>query len=608
MQLEALPALLPELLLRQARERPQSPALTFLADTRGAPSLLDYAKLTRRATAIARELQQRGLRDEPVLLLFPAGPEYLCALLGCFLAGAIAVPAYPPSNRRLGRANTRVAHVVADTGARTALTTRALAAALAGLRELENLALLPIEPWLQREVSQPLAAVDPDQVCLLQYTSGSIAQPKGVAITHAQLAANLHLTSLVNAEVSAGPMVTWLPPYHDMGLIGTLLWPVSLGMHIVQLAPEAFVRRPGRWLQAISDYRATITAAPNFAFDLCVRRLEGSDRARLDLSSLQALFSGAEPVRAETIQRFVAAFESCGLRSRALAPSYGMAEAVLYITGNPAPVAPTLLECAAAALELGRVQPASPGERARTLVGCGKAAPTLTLRIVDPATRRELEAGRVGEIWVNGPSVASGYWRNPDATRETFRARLADAAHHTYLRTGDLGFLWHDELFILGRSKDVIIAHGIKHHAHDIEATAQQLSAALVRDAGAAFSIEVDGGERAVLVQELDQREQPATAMLLRDVASAVQAEHELALHAVVFVKRGSVQKTASGKVMRAAMRAAYVEGSLSVVAAWQAPERTPAGTRPLDESGPAKRTPESIERFLRAELAKRAQ
>jgi acyl transferase domain-containing protein/acyl-CoA synthetase (AMP-forming)/AMP-acid ligase II len=581
------PITLPHVVLQHALSNPTRPALTFLVDGERSAICLSYLDLVARASAIAAELKRRDLAGHPVVLLYPAGPEYLCALLGCFWAGAIAVPAYPPSTRGLSRASERIATLVANACASFALTSKACEPSLSALAapELTRLTILVTDSWQRQPTGFVAPAsnaadwepidVDPDQPCLLQYTSGSTSEPKGVLLTHAQMCANLAIIYAASGPRIDGPVVTWLPPYHDMGLIGTLLFALHRGNSIIQLAPEAFVRRPLRWLQAISEWRAAATATPNFALELCLRRIPPAQRAGLDLSSLQFMFNGSEPIDAVSLEAFAEAFAPFGLRREALVPSYGMAEATLLLSSSGGSAAPKSQRFAADALENGQAIPAASGERERTLVSCGPAYPAGALRIVDPQRCVELGPRQVGEIWAQSPSVASGYWRRPEETRATFHARLADSDEGPFLRTGDLGFLDGGELFVTGRIKDSIIVRGKKHFPQDIERSVQRLDAALICDAGAAFSVEVEHVEQVCVVQELDNRLQPDAATLLDKIAQAILEQHQLAVHAIVLIKRGTLLKTSSGKIKRRAMREAFLADELAVVARWQ-----PAGVQ----------------------------
>ncbi|HEY2736614.1 MAG TPA: fatty acyl-AMP ligase, partial [Polyangiales bacterium] len=564
-------ATLPRVVVQHALTDPTRVALTFLIDGELTSIHLSYGELVARASEIARELKRRDLAGRPVVVLYPAGPSYLCALLGCFWAGSIAVPAYPPTARSLSRAGERIAGLVADAGAVAALTSQSLLALLADAPGLDKLNKLATDDWEARAGSgsppsaaslEPIA-LDLDQPCLLQYTSGSTSAPKGVLLTHGQMVANLQIIFGALGPEADGPMATWLPPYHDMGLIGTLLFPLHRGNRIVQLAPEAFVRRPIRWLRALSEHRAVATATPNFALDLCIRRIPAEQRAGLDLSRLRFMFNGSEPIDADSLEAFGRAYAPYGLRPEALSPCYGMAEATLLLSVGSGRIPASIRTYAASSIAAGRAEilsedarPGAPNEheRSRRLVSCGPAQPAGALRIVDPQRSIELAEREIGEIWAMSPSVASGYWHRPDETRATFHARLRDSGEGPFLRTGDLGFFDRGELFVTGRLKDSIIVRGKKHYPQDIERTVQRLDPALSTDAGAAFAIEIEGSERVCVVQELDQRMRPDLPALLAAIPRAILADHELALHALVLVKRGTLLKTSSGKIRRRAM------------------------------------------------------
>ncbi|HEX4355142.1 MAG TPA: AMP-binding protein, partial [Polyangiales bacterium] len=626
---DSSPLTLPHVVVQHALTDPTRIALTFLVDGEQTAIQLSYGALVARASAIAHELKRRDLAGRPVVVLYPAGPSYLCALLGCFWAGAIAVPAYPPTARSLSRAGERIAGLVADAGAVAALTSEGLLGLLSDAPELDKLTKLATDAWCARgHEDAPLSAadlepiaLDIDQPCLLQYTSGSTSTPKGVLLTHGQTVANLEIIFGALGPEADGPMATWLPPYHDMGLIGTLLFPLHRGNRIVQLAPEAFIRRPIRWLRAISEERAVATATPNFALELCIRRISPEQRAGLDLSCLRFMFNGSEPIDAASLEAFSEAYAPHGLRPEALAPCYGMAEATLLLSVAAGRNASRIRAYSAATLAHGRADAPGEDERARRLVSCGPAQPEGSIRIVDPQRCVELGEREVGEIWAMSPSIASGYWHRPEETRATFHARLRDSGEGPFLRTGDLGFLDHGELFVTGRLKDSIIVRGKKHYPQDIERTVQRLDPALSVDAGAAFAIEIDGGERVCLVQELDHRARPNLPALLEAIPRAILEQHELALHAVVLVKRGTLLKTSSGKIKRCAMRQAFLDDDLVSVARWQAQTQPlmaaataePAMAPERDESPEretrtrlvtGERRCAAIERFLRDKLA----
>ncbi len=581
---------------------------------------LSLSELRRSALQIATALRERELSGRAVLVAAPAGIEYVKSLLGCLYAGAIAVPAYPPSATRLSRANERIASILEDADVSCALfgsgTTLHSELAVETL-SVADLTIGAPEPTFDWEL-------DSERACLLQYTSGSTSTPKGVGISMRQLTANLVAIRDATRLTSADVLVTWLPPYHDMGLIGGIFWPLYVGLSTTILPPETFIRRPLRWLQLITERRATVTMAPNFAFDLCVRRISEQQRAELDLSSLRVVCNGAEPIHPGTLERFADAFAPCGFDLRAFYPCYGLAESTLFVAGGRPGRSPVVLEVDSAELEGHRVREVSASDHDEQttaitrLVGCGRAGTNSQIRIVEPESARCLADGQVGEIWVSGPSVALGYYRRPDETRFSFEARLADSDEGPYLRTGDLGFIRAGELFVTGRLKDLIIVRGQNHYPHDLERTVQALHPALAQGPGAAFSIQADGEEQVVVVQELDHRQGGDPAQLLFAVLEAVRAHHALAVHAAVFVRRGTIERTASGKVQRQRTRQSFLEGRLDVVARWDAgavsrervaEEAVPASESRITHTRPVRagqrRT--AIVGFLRAQIARMA-
>lgn len=529
---------------------------------------------TLRADAlrVASALRERELCGKPVLVALPAGADYVTCLLGCLYAGAIAVPAYPPSAVRLSRANQRIASILRDAGVSCALTSGDAIGTALPIETLRLETLIATNTLARPEMTWSL---DPDAVCLVQYTSGSTSSPKGVAVSLRQLSANLAAMSDATQVTSSDVLVTWLPPYHDMGLLGGILGPLFAGVATHILSPEAFLRSPLRWLQAITERRATVTMAPNFAFDLCVRRIPEAHRRALDLTSLRVLFNGAEPIQADTLEAFAAAFAASGFDPRAFYPCYGLAEATLFVAGGR-PEAPPVVEVLdATALEQHRAERATSAGRVTRVVGCGRAATATCVRIVDPDSQMRVSDGQVGEIWVSGAAVATGYWNRPDETQERFQAWIGGSSEGPFLRTGDLGFVMDDELFVTGRLKELIVIRGQNHYPHDIERTVQAIHPAFGTQIGAAFSVDLDGQERVVVVHEIDPRQRASAAVLISGVLEAVRQLHGLSLHACVIVKRGSVARTASGKVQRQSMRRAYLDGALDVVARWDASVRT---------------------------------
>ncbi|HEU4595256.1 MAG TPA: amino acid adenylation domain-containing protein, partial [Pyrinomonadaceae bacterium] len=436
---------------------------------------------------------------------------------------------------------------------------------------------------------------------------GTTGDPKGVMLTHANLLHNAALLFRAMEHAPGDSYVSWLPTFHDMGLMVGVLEPLYANIPVVLMSPAAFLQRPLRWLQAISRYGATTSGGPNFAYDLCARRINEEQKASLDLSRWSIAFNGAEPVRRETLESFAAAFAPCGFRPETLYPCYGLAEATLIVSGAKKGEPAVIKTVDAGALERHRIVEVGEGEPgARALVGCGRPVPGQEVVIVSEESSAECAPEEVGEVWVAGPSVARGYWNRPAETESTFGARLAGTGAGPYLRTGDLGFMHDGELFITGRLKDLIIVRGLNHYPQDIELTVERAHPSLRPAGGAAFSVEAAGEERLVVVQEVEARRRPDTREVIEAVRQAVAAQHEVAAYAVVLVKAGGVLKTSSGKVQRRACRAMFVEGRLEALAEWResdAGEET-ARAAAVVASGPAARTAEEIEKWLASLVA----
>ncbi|MBV9790507.1 MAG: amino acid adenylation domain-containing protein, partial [Chloroflexi bacterium] len=571
-------ATLVDLLRWRASLQPEQIAFTLLQSGAASPTALGYAELDRQARAIAALLQQAGATGQRAMLLYPPGHSYIAALFGCLYAGVVAVPAYPP---RANRPMPRLQSIVADAHAAFALTTDDIFAGLeARLAQTPDLAALR---WLTTDRCDPALAdtwtaptIESESLALLQYTSGSTAAPKGVMLSHANLLGNLALIQQCFETDVESRGVFWLPPYHDMGLIGGILQPLYCGGTATLMSPLAFLQRPIRWLETISETRATISGAPNFAYDLCIAKTTPEQRAHLDLSSWQLAFTGAEPVRAATLDRFATTFAAAGFRREAFYPCYGLAEATLLVTGGRKDAAPVVRTFAADALAEHRVVVAAEGtEDRRELVGCGSITATQQLAIVDPERMTPLPANWIGEIWVAGPSIAQGYWNNAALTQQTFGAHLADSGAGPFLRTGDLGFLQGSELFVTGRIKDLIIIRGRNHYPQDIELVVEQSYSALRPGSGAAVSVEVAGDERLVIIQEIERAHYSAdlTAVIER-IRQALAEQQELQAYAVVLIKAGTLPRTSSGKVQRHACRADFLADRLQTVAAWREESR----------------------------------
>lgn len=565
-----------DLLTQRASETPDQRLYTFLEDSGAEEASLTFAGLEQRARRIAVALLQVAAPGERVMLLYPPGLDYVTGFFGCLYAGLIAVPAYPPDPTRLGRTLPRLQAIIDDAQAKVVLTTSFIASMgeflfeqAPHLRALHWLATDELAPGTEDAWRRPV--VESGTLAFLQYTSGSTSSPKGVMVSHGNLLANLaHIRGSVDlGEDSCS--VTWLPSFHDMGLVDGLLEGFYSGYPVYLMSPTDFLKHPLRWLQAVSAFRVTHSGGPNFGYELCVRKATPEAVAALDLSSWRSAYCGAEPVRAGTMRRFIETFSPRGFSPAALFPVFGLAEVTLKAPGRQGRGVVTL-SVDKEALKEDRVVALPVGAaNAAEVVSCGESQEGYGLAIVEPESRQPLPEGRVGEIWVYGPSVAQGYWRKPELSEETFRARLSGDDSRQWLRTGDLGFMRDGLLYITGRRKDLIIIGGQNHYPQDIEWTVEAALPLVRPGCSAAFSVEVDGEERLVMVAEVDTRQQPGGAAF--DVASAtatvrqaINDVYQLRLHDLVFLKAGSIPKTSSGKIQRQASRKAYLERDLQVL------------------------------------------
>ncbi|MEB3232451.1 MAG: SDR family NAD(P)-dependent oxidoreductase, partial [Leptolyngbyaceae bacterium] len=586
-----------DLLRHRVQSNPDKTAFTFLRDGEVESEVLSYKELDRRAQAIATQLQAMGASGQRALLLYAPDLSFITAFLGCLYAGVLAVPAYPP---RPNQTIHRLRAMMTDAGATIALTTEPLLSSfgkiLAANPDFAQLQWLTTDgstgdqaaDWHHGNSRSGFLPITSDTLAFLQYTSGSTGLPKGVMVSHGNLLHNARAIHERFGDTAQTIGVSWLPPYHDMGLIGGILQPIYLNIPSVLMAPVSFLQRPLRWLQAISQYRGTTSGGPNFAYDLCVRQITPEQRDGLDLSSWTLAFSGAEPVRAETLRQFTEYFAPCGFRPEAFYPCYGMAEATLFITGGDRTQPPATLTLNSTDLEQNRGIPvaesangkpshSSPlsehgmgGDR-RQLVSCGISAANQQVRVVNPTTLMPCTDGEVGEIWAAGANIAQGYWNRPQQSQETFQARMAPTGEGPFLRTGDLGFLRNGELFVTGRLKDLIVIRGLNHYPQDIEATVGDAHEQLRSGQGAAFSVDVDNEERLVIVQEVERTalRRLRTDEIVTAIKQAIAQTHTLQVYAILLLKTGSIPKTSSGKIQRHACKQGFQAQTLTVVGQW---------------------------------------
>ncbi|WP_394831334.1 AMP-binding protein [Pendulispora rubella] len=550
----------------RARQQPDDTAYIYLKGGELDEIGVTYGELDRQARTVAAALQGTCRPGDRAILLYPPGLEFIAAFFGCLYAGVIAVPAYPPkANRNLSR----LRDIVGDCQAVVALSTRQIGNSIQGhWSELHWIATDTLDGATAASWQNP--SIAKNAIAFLQYTSGSTGTPRGVMVSHRNL---VHNSECIRERWGHSPSsvgICWVPQFHDLGLIIGILQPLYVGYKAVLMSPTAFVQKPFRWLQAISRYRGTTTCGPNFSFDLCVSKVTPEQRATLDLSSLDTVMNGAEPVLTETLQNFAEAFGPCGFDIRAFRGGYGLAEGTVFVTtSHRLPKGPNVKSLSKAALEQHLVVRAAGATEHDTqdVVGCGPAAGDQELAVVHPDLHTRCKPDQIGEIWVKGESVGQGYWQRPEESAQTFGAFLDDTREGPFLRTGDLGFLHEGELYVTGRTKDLIIVRGRNHYPQDIERTVETVHPALRLNCTAAFSVREQGEERVVVVQEL-KRDHAGVDLepLAADIFRAVAEEHELSLHALLLIADGNISKTSSGKIQRSTCRQRYEEGSFQVL------------------------------------------
>jgi acyl-CoA synthetase (AMP-forming)/AMP-acid ligase II/acyl carrier protein len=570
-----------EMLKFRSQSFPDRVAFQFLEDHRDSRTIT-YRQLDHSARRIAAALQERFEPGSSAAIVFPPGLGFVEAFFGCVYAGIVSIPATYPKPRR---PSARLSAIVADARPAVILTTQRVLETLCDSSASEA---LDQKLWLstdELEASSRAPWRDPGvkagDIAFLQYTSGSTKDPRGVEVSHANIAHNLEMIrqgfALSHATEHEAPEVgvSWLPAYHDMGLIGGILESIYVGGTTILMSPLSLLRRPERWLRAISDHRAVVSGGPNFAYELCVRKIRPRELEGLDLSSWRVAFSGAEPIRAETLRRFSEAFGSCGFSESAFYPCYGLAEATLLVTGGQGPGKVTKCSVQAAELqENGRAVAVAPSadqtQASIELVGCGRPLMGEEVLIVDPDTRLPCEDSVVGEIWIRGRNVARGYRNRSPSDGETFSGQLADSREDSFLRSGDLGFIRDGSLFVTGRLKELLIIRGRNHYPHDFEATVQGTHAKLTPGGGAAILIDQQGDELLVLVQEVDRATNPSQReSMIRDIRRNVTAEHDVFVHEVILIRTGTLPRTTSGKVRHADVKREYLAGDLGVISRW---------------------------------------
>ena len=581
-----------ELLHDRALEHPQRRVFTYLQDGDTTEIHLTYHDLDQKARMTATHIRAMGGKPgDRAILLYPTGLDYIIALFGCLYAGLIAVPAYPPKGKRhIGRlqaiAEDAQPEFVLCASSSHEYTKNSLT---------NSISCLNSSHWIDTgEITSEPAAIknctphqsSEDSLAFLQYTSGSTGSPKGVMVSHKNVMANQHMIQRAFQVSEDSIVVGWLPLYHDMGLVGNVLQPVYSGASCVLMAPNHFVQQPFRWLSAISRYQASISGGPNFAYDLCIDRITPEQKSVLDLSSWTVAFNGAETVRADVLERFCRNFEAKGFKNEAWYPCYGLAEATLFVTGSDLKSPPKIKTWSKPAGCEEREVTFANTDVVRTVVSCGRPTSEQKVIVVDPESSALRKEGEEGEIWIQGPHVTQGYWQGPDETKKTFFGQTS-SFEGFFLRTGDLGFLQDNELFVTGRIKDMMIIRGRNYYPQDIEWTVGRSHPSLQTGACAAFSIERDRIERAIVVHEAPRNHKRLRLDQVADaIRIAISEDYELELDSIVFVKHGSIPKTSSGKIQRLACRAQYNSGRLPILSEWCLDDRkTIPATSPISST-----------------------
>lgn len=544
---------LADVLCARAEATPEATAFVFLEGGDRERDSFTFERLDRRARAIGRRLLETGAGGRAALLLHQPGLEFVATFFGCLYAGVVAVPGC--ATLLAARNRERLLSILRDSGANLILGSTHDGGAFGEGAGFDGVTLSDTKAVGDDEGGgwSPRRRVR-DDVAYVQYTSGSTSKPKGIVIRHGNMMHNLHMMRAAFGTREGMTSVSWLPHFHDMGLVGMVQQTVYAGMRAVLMSPLEFIRRPAKWLRAVSDFGAYVSGAPNFAYDLCVERVKAEEMNGLDLSCWRRAFNGSEPVRAGTLEKFASKFAACGFRAESFYPCYGLAEATLFVTGRAGFGPPAI-----------RTLAGRDGADAKHAVGCGRAWGDGRVLIVEPRTRVRLADGEVGEIWLSGPHVAGGHVQADEEARASFGARLAETCEGPFLRTGDLGCVIDGELYVTGRLKDVLILRGKNHYPNDIEATVASSHPALRPNCGAAFSIEADGQEELVVFQEVRVRTPPDSVEEIRAaVRQALAESHLLRPRAVVLLRPNSIPRTSSGKVRRSACRAEFLENAHS--------------------------------------------
>lgn len=570
-------------LQQKAETSPATIGYTFLHDGIKVADTLTYGELEQRSREIAVMLLRVLNPGDRALLMYPPGLDFVSAFFGCLYAGVIAVPAYPPSVSRPERSMPGLRAIACEAEVAAILCPENETMKLASLfhgTELVKFPLLATDHYGLEQVGDwKPETCEPNAIAFLQFTSGSTASPKGVAVSHRNIIHNLDCIRRGSQHDANTVLVSWLPTYHDMGLFAGVMFPLFKGSPSYLMSPVSFLQKPIRWLQAISTFRGTNSGGPNFAYDLCVQRTTTEQKRELDLSCWQLAFNGAEPVQQSTIDDFSTKFHDCGFRRSSFFPVYGLAESTVFVAGRSQTDAPENATATASQID--------ENECLGKPVSCGSPIRGMQIAIVDPQKLTAIADGQIGEIWVSGPSVAKGYWNRRDETQATFQAFLSNSNQGPYLRTGDLGFMHDGEVYVTGRIKDLIIIRGRNHYPQEIERTVESSHAGIRPKCSAAISLPSSDGECLAIVAEINRRasgshlnpghdnpRQKEIDEIIFSIRQSIAEQHDVQTSVVSILARGDIPKTSSGKIKRHACRMAILSGTLKNLAHWSMPSK----------------------------------